>query len=367
LKKLKLTNLYYKKRSNHCDVYYRYKVQGKPITIRIGSSNDTVSILKSRYEDIKSRLWAEKNGFAPAVQEQSKPVVSQVLFKDIYLEFVADVKDSHGKSWARDLHNFKTFVEFFGSEGDWVSGTKGVVSTCSVDLAKITTDDIESYFKGQASKHAKNTINCRHKYVRPLYRWLVRKGHLDMNYYAERNVQRLEDDSIKYQALPMEIVKEIIGLTKVHEHKVLWTIMAYTGLSPVDAGKLSKTDSVVSNGTFDCIITKRNKTRVQAQIPILGDLDKLGDLIFNLNLNKTQRDDANKEFVALAKQVGVKERKGFKIAQYSLRHSLATFLRVHLTDNELALVLGHTDTKQQLTYTSPEAIELHQKLAGVLK
>ena len=160
MKKIKLPNLYYKKRSNRYDVYYRYKVQGEPITIRIGSSNDTVSILKSRYEDIKSRLWAEKNGFAPAVQEQSKPVVSQVLFKDIYLGFVADVKDSHGKSWARDLHNFKTFVEFFGSKGDWVNGTKGVLSTCNVDLAKITTDDIESYFKDQAKSHAKNTVNC---------------------------------------------------------------------------------------------------------------------------------------------------------------------------------------------------------------
>ena len=369
MKKVKLPNLYYKTRANKpgFTIYYLYRQNDKQNYIRLGNHKDTTSIIKARYEDVKSRLWAEKNGFAPVNQAVAEPVQQPVLFKDIYTKFVADESRKHGFSWERDLFNFKSFVAFFDSEDMWMNGRAGVRNSCTIDLAKITSDDLEDYFDNEAQNHSKSTINCRHKYIRPLYRWLVRKGHLETNTYEAHDKAIQKDDSIKYQALPMDVVKQIIDSTDVHEYKVLWTIMAYTGLAPIDAGNLSKTDDVVSNGTFDCIITKRSKTRVQAQIPILGDLAKLGDLIFTLNMNKNQRDDANSEFVKIVKQLGVETKKGYKVAQYSLRHSLATFLRVHLTDNELALILGHTNTKQQLTYTSPEAIELHRKLAGVLK
>jgi len=368
MKKIKLPNLYYKKRGNtRFDIYYLYRTGTKQTYIKLGNCQDTVSLIKSRYEDIKARLWAERNGFAPAIQEQSKPVVNQVLFKDIYSTFVADVEDNHGFSWKRDLFNFKSFVEYFGKPGDWIGGTPGVAKTCEIDLATIGHKDLEGYFKNEAKLHSKSTVNCRHKYVRPLYKWLCREGYLEVNHYDNHDRLNLKNDSISYQALTREQIEQIISLTKVHNHKVLWTIMAYTGLAPKDAGSLNKLDSLVSNGEFECIVTKRSKTKVTAQIPILGDLAKLGDLIWTLNLTKKQRDDANVEFVQLAKQIGIKPRKGFKISQYGLRHSLATLLKPHLTDNELALVLGHTNTKQQLTYVSSESVEIHRKIANVLK
>ena len=365
--KFKEVNVHYKPRKNGNTYYYKVYNNGDYKYYRIGSDRDTVALLKANYETIRSRLWAEANGFAPAIQVDTEPVVNQVLFKDIYSKFVTDVEDNHGFSWKRDLFNFKSFVEYFGQDGDWIGGTPGVAKTCEIDLATIGHKDLEGYFKSEAKLHSKSTVNCRHKYIRPLYKWLCREGYLEVNHYDNHDRLNLKNDSISYQALTREQIEQIISLTKIHEHKVLWTIMAYTGLAPKDAGSLNKLDSLVSNGEFECIVTKRSKTKVTAQIPILGDLAKLGDLIWTLNLTKKQRDDANTEFVKLAKQVGVKPRKGFKISQYGLRHSLATLLKPHLTDNELALVLGHTNTKQQLTYVSSESIEIHRKIANVLK
>ena len=365
--KFKEVNVHYKPRKNGNTYYYKVYNNGDYKYYRIGSDQDTVALLKANYETIRSRLWAEANGFAPAIQADTEPVVNQVFFKDIYSKFVADVEDNHGFSWKRDLFNFKSFVEYFGQDGDWIGGTPGVAKTCEIDLATIGHKDLEGYFKNEAKLHSKSTVNCRHKYIRPLYKWLCREGYLEVNHYDNHDRLNLKNDSISYQALTREQIEKIISLTKVHDHKILWTIMAYTGLAPKDAGSLNKLDSLVSNDEFECIVTKRSKTKVTAMIPICGDLVKLGDLIWTLNLTKKQRDDANTEFIELAKQIGVKSRKGFKISQYGLRHSLATFLKPHLTDNELALVLGHTNTKQQLTYVSAESVEIHRKIANVLK
>lgn len=365
MKKLKLTNLYYKKRANHFDVYYRYKVKGDQMSIRIGSSSDTVSLLKSRYQDIQSRLWAEKHGLAPAVQDP-KPVVKKVLFRDIYTKFVADVEDNHGFSWKRDLFNFKTFVEFFGQLGDWIGGKPGVAKTCEIDLTAIGHKDLERFFKHEAKGYSKSTVNCRHKYIRPLYKWLCREGYLDTNHYDNHDKLNIQDDSWTYQSYSREQILQIISLAETHEQKVLWTIMAYTGLAPIDAGKLSKTEHLVSTKHFNCIVTKRTKTRVMAQMPICGELDELGDLIFGLNLTKSQRDECNTAFVKIVRTIGITERNGYKIAQYGLRHSFISMLKPFLSDNEMAVCVGHQNPKQSTSYLNPEILAIHQKVANVL-
>jgi len=368
MKKIKLPNLYYKKRGNaRFDIYYLYRTGTKQTYIKLGNCQDTVSLIKSRYEDIKARLWAEKNGFAPAIQADTEPVVNQVLFKDIYSKFIADVEDNHGFSWKRDLFNFKSFVEYFGQDGDWIGGTPGVAKTCEIDLATIGHKDLEGYFKNQAKLHSKSTVNCRHKYIRPLYKWLCREGYLDVNHYDNHDRVRLEDDSWTYQALSRRDILKIISLADTHEQKVLWTIMAYTGLAPIDAGQLSKSDNLVSTDHFNCIITKRQKTRVLASVPICGDLLDLGDLIFDLNLTKKQRDDCNTAFVEKALEIGIQQRKGYKIAQYGLRHSFIQMCKPYLTDNEIALFVGHKNPKQAQSYLSPLMYEIHKKFVNLIE
>ena len=138
--------------------------------------------------------------------------------------------------------------------------------------------------------------------------------------------------------------------------------MAWTDLAPVDASKLDKTKDIVSNGKYDCIITARQKSKVVAQIPVLGGLAQLGDIAFTLDMNKTARDNANREFVKLAKKVGVKKKPGHILAQYCIRHSLSSFLRPYLSDNEIAMFLGHNNKKTQQTYTQ-QTVALQEKLA----
>lgn len=373
MKKIDLPNLLNKVRKNkagsYIAYYYRFFLNKKEQYISLGNSRKaTVTQIKERYAVAQNKAFRLQHGLEPEVIQGSVPEDNspkELWLKDVFPKFVNAFADKT-KTFLRDLHNFKPFVVFFGDESDWQNGQ--IAESCKIDINKITASDIDDFYNDQYKQGFKtNTVNCRHKYLNPFYSWLTRNELIEKNIYENKTPLKSQgSDATPYQVLHQDDIKKIIASTDNPKHKILWTIVAWTGLSPVDAVNLNKATDVVSNGKFDCIITARQKTRVTAQVPILGDLAKLGDIAFTLDMTKKERDTANTDFINLAKKVGVIEKPGYKVSQYCLRHSLATFLRTYLTDNEIALLLGQKNIKQQNTYTSPESIALHEKLAGVL-
>tara|TARA_R100001443_G_scaffold35589_8_gene49387 strand:+ start:2600 stop:3721 length:1122 start_codon:yes stop_codon:yes gene_type:complete len=347
---------------------FRYMHQGRTKRISLGTElNSTTSDVKIRYKIAQTKALNLQLGFevsVPGSRDQS-PRKEPVLLAKVFDKWV-NINKNSSKSFLNHIHNMKHFVYFFGKESDWKNNrvTKG----CKIDLAQLNANDIDEFYNDQIEKgFTKSTIQKRHNYLNPFYAWLKRNKYLEENYYLEKSKLKVKnDEKIEFQALDRKDIMKIINQVKNHNYKVLWTIMAYSGLSPIDASTLDKRKDIVHNGKFTCIVTKRTKTKVIAQIPILGDLDKLGDLIFNLDMTKKQRDNANKEFKRLAKANGIIAKEGYKISQYCLRHSLTTFLRPYLTDNEIQLFMGHTNTNQQTTYTQVSQ-EMYEKLESVLK
>ena len=349
-------------------MYYRFMLNGKIKRIFIGDQDDNKTRIAFRYERAKNVHFNYKYGMQ-SVPNQVQPVIQEksksLLFKDVLPGFI-NAYSGKTKTWLRDLHNLKHFVGYFGEMSHWSHNQ--VSDECKIDLSKIKATHIDEFYQDQYAKGFKtNTVNCRHKYLSQLYSWLVRTEKTKKNIYLNKSPLKAQgSDSKQYQVLHRDHISKIIGLAKDPDHKKLWTIMAWTGLAPIDAINLRKSRDVVNNGKFTCIITSRQKTKVIAQVPVLGDLAKLGDTAFDLDMTKKDMTNANLEFRRLAVQVGIVEKEGFIVSQYCLRHSLATFLRTHLTDNEIALLLGQKNIKQQNTYTSPESAELAEKLSRVL-
>tara|TARA_R100000406_G_scaffold68164_1_gene48570 strand:+ start:402 stop:1508 length:1107 start_codon:yes stop_codon:yes gene_type:complete len=366
----KLPNLYAKKRGGYVSYYYRYKKHGRtqPMIPLGNSRKNTMTQIKARYVEAQTKVWNMMHGIV--TEAPISQVEKQVLLHEIYPRFIAETAPHHGKTFLRDTYNMKSFIEFFGDVNHWTSNPKtgGKVSRdCKIDLAKITTADINNFYASDISGKSTSTKKSRNIYLKPLWEWLVVNELVDKDVYAlKHKLGKQGNKSMPHQVLKREDILKIISLTSSHKHKVFWTIMAYTGLAPIDAGSLTK-DDIVLNGTFECIVKSRNKTNITAQIPIVGKLKKIRNFITNLNMSKNERDAANTEFKALAKQIGIKQREGHILAQYCLRHSLATFLRTYLTDNEIKMYMGHTNTKQQQTYISLEASKLHDKMADALK
>ena len=352
-----------KKRNGYIAYYYRFQLNKKRKRIALGTPKEglTRTQFKIRYNQAKNLEFNLRYGLDPQFTQapvEEKP--KELWLKDVFPKFVNAFCDST-KTWMRDLHNFGHFVRYFGKDNDWLKNE--VSQDCKIDINAITSEDIDAFYQDQYKQHKTNTVNCRHKYLNPFYTWLERKEYITKNQYALKNkLKQQGSDSDVHQVLEMDQIQQIIKLTKNHDHKVLWTIMAWTGLAPVDASKLDKTKDIVSNGKFDCIMTARQKSIVVAKIPVLGGVAQLGDIAFTLDMNKTARDNANREFVKLAKKVGVKKKPGHILAQYCIRHSLSSFLRPYLSDNEIAMFLGHNNKKTQQTYTQ-QTVALQEKLA----
>ena len=255
-------NVDIKKRNGYIAWYYRFQINKKRKLVALGTSKEglTRTQFKIRYNQAKNLEFNLRYGLDPSFTQapvEEKP--KELWLKDVFPGFVSAFCNST-KTWMMHLHNFKHFVEFFGKEEDWISlgNHKYEISKdCKIDINALNSEDIDAFYQDQYRQgKSASTVNCRHKYLNPFYEWLYRKEYISKNYYVLKNkLKKQGSDAQVHQVLEMSQVQQIIKLTKNHDHKVLWTIMAWTGLAPVDAAKLDRKNDVVTNGSFECIIT----------------------------------------------------------------------------------------------------------------
>ena len=337
--------------------YFRYVVsKGLAKTrkkIALGDNRGflTKTQLKERYMDAQHQAYQERNGLAPIESIQPKGQ-QPIMLAEIFNDWVSH-ESGRSKSWIRDLHNFKHFVIYFGNESDWKNNK--VMPTCKVDLAKLTTKDINAFYKAEYKKVfrgkpiANETVLKRHNYINPLYTWLTENKLLEDNYYARKmKLKNGADTRVHYQVLTREQAELIVDNAPEWYSKIMWTIMLDTALSPVDVQKLNKKSHLVqgvgNNGeVVDCIVTTRQKSGKYSAIPISDRIKALGDDIWNLGGTKTDIDGTNDWFRITCNRLNIEQNEGEKLSQYSLRHSLAT----HLVNQGYSLdfvqrTLGHT-------------------------
>jgi len=299
--------------------------------------------IRARYQDANNLVYNLQNGIAPVkeVHLGQKPV----FLADVFDDWVAHEKN-RSKTWLRDIHNLKHFVLFFGQEGDWIVDQKRVSKDCKIDLAALTSKDINLFYDDQYKHHKNQTVSHRNKYLNPLYTWLENEKILEDNYYSRKaKLKDPSDGKTPYQVLTRDQAVSIVDNAPDEFCKVLWSIMLDTALSPVDALKLDVKKDLQLGGQdkLPCIVTSRKKSGKLSAIAMSTELIALGDLVWTLEGTKTDQDASNIEFKKVCRKLGIKENKGEKLSQYSFRHSLATHLvNIGWPLDQVQRALGHT-------------------------
>lgn len=359
---IKLPNLECKKGTNKAHYYYRYVViennKRKRIRIPLGSPNEvTNTIIRERYFRAQNVAYNHQNGITPVHTQTTESKGQQpVLLVDVFQDWVSHENQGRKASWIKHLHNMKHFVIHFGQESDWNVQKKTVNKGCKIDLAKLTTKDINSFYASQYKLHSNETVHKRNNYLQPLYQWLEAEKLLLDNYYSRKAKLRSPDETkIPFQVLTRKQAELIVDNAPCRFTKILWTIMLDTALAPIDARKLTKKNDfykVVSDdgSVIDTIVTQRQKSKQLSAIAISERIKALGNSIWELGGTKTIQDDANESFKKVCRKLKIKQNKGERLSQYSFRHSLATHLisEGHSLDSvqrQLGHALGSKVTK----------------------
>ena len=342
--KINLPNLAVSKRNGYLSYYYRYVLQGKRFRISLGNTRvNTNGQIRARYRDAQTLVYNLQHGIAPVqqVDQGQKPVYLSEVFDD----WVAHERN-RCKSWIRDLHNIKHFVIYFGQESDWIVDQKRVSSSCKIDLAALTSKDINNFYNDQYEKHSNQTVSHRNRYLNPLYTWLENEKILEDNYYSRKaKLRDPKDGKVPYQVLTRDQAVSIVENAPDEFHKTFWSIMLDTALSPVDALALNRKDDLQLGGqdNLPCIVTSRKKSGKISAIAMSSELIALGDLVWSLEGDKTVQDDSNEAFKKVCRKLGIKQNKGEKLSQYCFRHSLATHLvNIGWSLDQVQRALGHT-------------------------
>ena len=368
---IKLPNLQNKKRGKYIAFYYRYKIQGVTSYISLGNSRTSNRTqIRERYQQAVNKVFNLKHGLQPVntqVQEE-KPV--SVLLRDVFDTWVRH-EQNRSRTWLRDLHNMKHFVLYFGKEGDWIVKDKQVASSCTIDLAKLTSTDINAFYADQYKQHSNETVTKRNNYLNPLYTWLENEGILKDNYYKRKaKLKSASDTRIPYQVLSREQAESIVDNAPNQYCKILWSIMLDTALSPVDARKLSTKKDLQYGGQnkLPCIITNRAKTGKISAIAISDSLLQLGDDLWQLDTGDSHKkqNSANQKFLEVCSKLGIEQNQGEKLSQYSFRHSLATHLvnqgwHIDKVQRALGHTLGSKVTERYIANQVANEIEQQQQ------
>ena len=340
---IKLPNLKCTKRPNGCLAYYfRYVVNGQRKVISLGNTRTSNNKqIRLRYTDAQNIAYNQQLGLTPAIQiveEGQQPVFLAQIFDD----WVSHEKN-RSKSWIRDLHNIKHFVIFFGQESDWNVKQKRVTKECKIDLAALTSKDINNFYNDQYKHHSNQTVSHRNKYLNPLYTWLENEKILEDNYYSRKaKLKDPSDGKVPYQVLTRDQAITIVDNAPNDFCHVLWAIMLDTALSPVDAVGLKRSKDLIYGGddNIPCIVTTRKKSGKISAIAMSTELVNLGEDVWNLEGDYSK---SNQKFTQVCNKLGIDQNPGEKLSQYSFRHSLAT----HLVNqgqplDQVQRALGHT-------------------------
>lgn len=340
--RIKLPNLKCTKRNGYLAYYFRYVLNGERKTIPLGSTRTSNNKqIRLRYTDAQNIAYNQQLGLVPAtqvVEEGQQPV----LLAEVFDDWVSHEKN-RSKTWLRDLHNFKPFVLFFGQESDWHRTQKRVTKECKIDLAALTSKDINNFYNDQYKHHSNQTVSHRNKYLNPLYTWLENEKILEDNYYKRKaKLKDPSDGKTPYQVLTRDQAVQIVENAPNDFCHVLWSIMLDTALSPIDAYSLERSKHLIYGGddNIPCIITARKKSGKTSAIAMSTELINLGDNLWNLEGDYKK---SNNHFVKVCNKLGIEQNPGEKLAQYSFRHSLAT----HLVNqgqplDQVQRALGHT-------------------------
>ena len=290
--------------------YWLSYYEGKK-RIRISLKTTRKAEAQERAEAIRKHQWLVEQGL---VIEKN---VTYTLF-DLAEDYKTNVVDENEKSEGSketDKRWVNRFVDHIGGH---------------IALDKIAEAECNDFVKYYKEKVAETTLHNGGQILRQMFNYASRPPY-DAKYNPfewAQGVKQLSKKGKKQLPCPWDLVIKAIDETDNIKDKMFWTLLAYTGMSSIDATRVTLED-------FDRGYYKRSKTSVRFMIWLHPEIAKYGKNIFGLYPNKNTRDDSARRF---------KDLTGYVLK--SVRKTFASTLLTQFESAEDAIAYtGHTNIK----------------------
>ncbi|MDB4534244.1 site-specific integrase [Vicingaceae bacterium] len=170
--------------------------------------------------------------------------------------------------------------------------------------------------------------------------------------------------NLKFSTKRLEVVRDI------------FIFGCYTGYAPVDINKLTYNDVIDGEVNQKWIVTKRTKTGVNSDVPLLPKAEELIEQYksdpYCIETNHLLPKRSNQRMNMYLKEIADLANINKKLTQYCSRHSFAitVVLANGLSMEVLSKMMGHTNLKQTMHYgkiqnarVGKEMLELRNKLS----
>ena len=290
--------------------YWLTYYEGKK-RIRISLKTTRKAEAQERAEAIRKHQWLVEQGL---VIEKN---VTYTLF-DLAEDYETNVIDENEKSKGSketDKRWVNRFVDHIGGH---------------IALDKIAEAECNNFVSHWKTKVEDTTLHKGGQILRQMFNYASRPP-----YNAKYNpfewaqgVKQLSKKGKKQLPCPWDLVIKAIDDTTNKKDKMFWTLLAYTGMTYIDAKDVQLSD--FKRGYF-----QRSKTSVRFMIWLHPEIKKYGDAIFGLYQNRSTYDDSARRF---------KAKTGFQLK--SVRKTFASTLLTQFESAEDAIAYtGHTNIK----------------------
>jgi len=254
--------------------WLEYYLNGK--RVRLSTKTKRKVEAEERARLLQKQNWLREEGLLAV--DTPKHTLQNLV--DDYLDNVVDVNNKSQQSRETDKRWINRFVEFVSPDTPFESIDE---SHCNKFIADYKADGI-----------ADTTLHKAGQILRSMFHYASRPP-----YNAKYNpfdwaqgVKQLSKKGEKQLPVEWDKIIKAIETTKNQNDKMFWTLLAYTGMSPIDAPRVTLDD--FNKGYF-----KRSKTSVRFAIWLHPEIAKFGDAIFGVYPARHQRDDSSRRFKKL--------------------------------------------------------------------
>lgn len=176
----------------------------------------------------------------------------------------------------------------------------------------------------------------------------------DVEFLNEDELKKLEQFDFENKRL--DVVRDI------------FIFGCYTGYAPIDIHKLKYSDIIVSSEGQKWIITKRSKTGIKSDVPLLSKaeliIEKYKNDFYCLKTGHILPKRSNQKMNAYLKEIAVCTGITKNLHHYLSRHTFAStvILANGLSMEVLSKMLGHTNLKQTMHYGKIQNTRVGQEM-----
>jgi integrase len=297
------------KRSDSSFYWIDYVKDGQRVRMSLKTTRKAEA--QERADEIRKHQWLVDQGLA--IEKAIIYTLSDLATN--YENTVIDVNDKSEGSKSTDKRWVNRFVDHIGGH---------------TELDKITETECNNFVSYWKTKVEETTLHKGGQILRQMFNYASRPP-----YNAKYNpfewaqgVKQLSKKGKKQLPCPWDLVIKAIDDTTNIKDKMFWTLLAYTGMTYIDAKSVQKSD--FKRGYY-----QRSKTSVRFMIWLHPEIKKYGDAIFGLYQNRSTYDDSARRFRA---------KTGFQLK--SVRKTFASTLLTQFESAEDAIAYtGHTNIK----------------------